>query len=196
MVKLSDEVIGEILRLDKCKVHKSEIGRILRISRDSVHTYIKREKSRLKKVYKYRDRYARRKGYGDWNSYAEFLALRRGFDSRYESDNGFSKQKQFEDSMQTYGILSPLEHEGIFEEGYNEFEVDVYKALDKLGEIRVGITKGSKLRKIIEKRYFQDKFQRNVGDEIGVTNARIGQIEKKALSELKRIILAEARMDD
>lgn len=48
-----------------------------------------------------------------------------------------------------------------------------------------------KEKKIIEKRYFQDKTQIELAEELGVSQAQISRIEKNALEKLKKKVIKE-----
>ena len=61
-------------------------------------------------------------------------------------------------------------------------KLSVIQALDKLSE---------KEKNIIKRRFFDNKTQIEIAEEIGVSQAQISRIEKTALERIKRRMLKE-----
>jgi len=111
-----------------------------------------------------------------------------------EEETGFSKEE----------IIRALEADknpaSIYQTIYNDGDGDIYlidslkedKAeseysnLDKLELVEVLRKLDNRSRKIIFLRYFEDKTQQEVADEIGVSQVQVSRLEKKILSELRK----------
>lgn len=111
-----------------------------------------------------------------------------------EEETGYSKEE----------IIRALEADknpaSIYQTIYNDGDSDIYlidslkedKAeseysnLDKLELVEVLRKLDNRSRKIIFLRYFEDKTQQEVADEIGVSQVQVSRLEKKILSELRK----------
>lgn len=111
-----------------------------------------------------------------------------------EEETGYSKEE----------IIRALEADknpaSIYQTIYNDGDSDIYlidslkedkteseySNLDKLELVEVLRKLDNRSRKIIFLRYFEDKTQQEVADEIGVSQVQVSRLEKKILSELRK----------